>query len=131
MAEYLQKELKYKFPMPELTIKEIRTGGQRVELEQNLKEAVIEFVDFILMKEGIAHAGNCLTMSQILQYYLKIIYEVDAELINVNVKEGRKKINHYCLKLKDGSIIDRTSSQFNNMTKVYFGEMPNNYLTKN
>lgn len=88
---------------------------------------IYEFVDGLLKYAKCNHAGNCLVMSEILQSYL-YLFGIDTKLINVKVNQSRKKINHFCLKMNDGLIIDPTASQFKDMPKVYIGDLPNNYI---
>ena len=99
-----------------------------------LNKLVTEFVVGLLKKANINNAGNCFTMCQILQPYLLLIFGIYTIIINTKVKQGRKKVNHfYLLRVKDGIIIDATSSQFKNpngerMPKVLIGEKPDWYL---
>lgn len=71
---------------------------------------------------------NCLLMSEILGEYLAFFWGVKTKLINVKVRQGRRKVNHYCLQLKNGKIIDATSSQFKDMPKIFIGNMPDFYI---
>jgi hypothetical protein len=94
--------------------------------KSDLTELVVDFVEGLLKKAKVKHAGNCLVMCQIVQAYL-LLFKIDTFLMNVIVKQGRKEINHYVLKMIDGTIIDATASQFKDMPKVYIGKMPKNY----
>ncbi len=93
---------------------------------------ILNFITGLLKKANCNHAGNCLLMSEILQQYLIIFCAVKTKIINCKVKQNRKLINHYCLKMNNGEIIDATASQFINpdgkkMPKVYIGKIPNFY----
>lgn len=96
-------------------------------IDQWLLELIEDFTTGLLKKANCYHAGNCLTMSQVLKYYLEI-FNIKSELMNAKVKQGRNRINHYFLRLEDGTILDATASQFRNMPKIYIGVMPVNYL---
>lgn len=88
---------------------------------------VNEFVTGLLKYAKVSHAGNCLAVSEILHEYLDI-FSIDTTLINVTVKEDDNDINHYCLQMPCGKIIDATASQFKGMPKIFIGNMPSNYL---
>lgn len=102
--------------------------------DKELGKELTQFVNGLLKKAKCNHAGNCRTISLILQSYLAFVYDIDVFIVNTKVKQGRKKINHYYLmRVKDGVIIDGTSSQFKNtarkqMPKVYIGQKPEWYL---
>jgi len=91
----------------------------------NLKAEVEDFVVGLLRFANISHAGNCLVMSQILHRHL-LLFSIKTKVINVEVKQGKKTINHYCLLQNNGLIIDATASQFKGMPQVFIGEMPLN-----
>ncbi len=95
--------------------------------QNELLELVTDFSQGLLKKAKVTHAGNCLLMSEILKEYLSL-FGISTLLINVKVREVSKKINHYCLIMENGDIVDATASQFNNMPIVYIGELPANYL---
>lgn len=95
----------------------------------DLLKAVTDLVTALLLQAKVKHAGNCLAMSQVVKDFL-ILFEIETKLINVKVLEDGQKINHYCLEMKDGKIIDPTASQFKEMPKVFIGKMPENYLNK-
>jgi len=92
---------------------------------------VDEFITGLLKYAKVTHAGNCLAVSEVLHEYLDV-FSIDTTLINVTVKEGKNDINHYCLQMPDGKIIDATASQFEGMPKIFIGDMPTNYkITEN
>lgn len=95
----------------------------------DLLTAVTDFVAGLLLLAKVSHAGNCLVMSQVVQKYL-LLFDINTKLINVKIDENGQKINHYCLEMEDGKIIDPTASQFKEMPKVFIGKLPSNYLNK-
>lgn len=102
--------------------------------DKELTKIITEFVDGLLKKAKCDHAGNCYMMCQILKPYLFGLYGIDTLIQNTTVKQNKLKINHYyLLRIKDGLIIDATSSQFNKpdgskMPKVFIGKKPKFYL---
>lgn len=96
--------------------------------EPELLEYITDFVEGLLKKANVKHAGNCLVMSQILQPYLQLFLDIRTEIINTWVKQDDDLVNHYCLQMKNGKIIDATASQFSGMPKVYIGVRPKYYL---
>lgn len=97
--------------------------------DHDLHILIDDFVTGLLKKANVTHAGNCLVVSEVLHSYLDI-FSIDTTLINVTVKEDCNDINHYCLQMPDGNIIDATASQFKGMPKIFIGDMPTNYKIK-
>ena len=103
---------------------------------KELEKEIYSFVKGLLKKAKCNHAGNCEMMSLVLRPYISVFYGIDTFIINVKVKQGRRMVNHYCLKnVKDETIIDATASQFKFpngkvMPKIYIGTMPDFYITK-
>lgn len=101
--------------------------------DRELKNIISDLTTDLLKKSKCNHAGNCYAMCQILKPYLSCLFGVETLINNTKVKQGRRKINHYyLLRIKDGIIIDPTSSQFKNpdgtkMPKVFIGQIPNWY----
>ncbi len=103
--------------------------------DKQLHRIVLEFTTGLLKKAKCDHAGNCHMMCQILKPYLSGIFGVETLIVNCKVKQGRKKVNHYyLLRIRDGSVIDATASQFKKpdgeqMPKVFIGGKPDWYLS--
>lgn len=102
--------------------------------EDEFREILEDFVQGLLKRANVKHAGNCYTMSQILKPYVGGLFAINTLIVNAKVKQGRRKVNHYYLmNVKDGSIIDGTASQFKTpegkqMPQVYIGKKPDWYL---
>lgn len=94
--------------------------------QPELFSLVTDFIVGLKRKAKVDHAGNCLVMSEILKEYL-YLFGIETKIINVSVSLPDKKINHYCLKMNDGNIIDATASQFSWLPEVYIGQMPANF----
>lgn len=71
---------------------------------------------------------QCYVVSAPLQAYL-LMCKLETELIKVDVHLKNEIWEHYCIKLKDGRILDPTAGQFTelNLPSIYLGEMPTNY----
>lgn len=102
--------------------------------DKELTKILEEFTSGLLKKAKCKHAGNCMTMCQILKPCLSGLFDVSTLISSTQVKQGRKKVNHYYLmRTSDGIIIDATSSQFKfpdgkQMPKVYIGIKPDFYI---
>lgn len=99
--------------------------------DKDLQIFVSEFITGLLNKAGCTHAGNCLTVSEVLQGYLSL-FDIETDLMNAKVKQVGTEVNHYYLQMKDGRIIDATASQFKTPTgattpRVYIGNVPQWY----
>ena len=99
-----------------------------VKKEKELMLVVTDLVDYLIAKAKVSHAGNCLLMSQFVQFHLALIYGMKTEIIPTWVKTEDDLVLHYFVQMYNKRIIDPTASQFKGMPKVYIGERPENYL---
>jgi len=96
--------------------------------EKELMIVVTDLVDYLIKRANVNHAGNCLLMSQFVQFHLALIYGMKTEIKPTWVKTDNGTTLHYFVEMYNKRIIDPTASQFKGMPKVYIGEKPKNYL---
>lgn len=76
--------------------------------------------------------GMCFAVSTALQGYL-MFYGYESELKECEIEINEDISNHFYLQFKEGTILDATASQFNeilgiDMPFIYLGNKPDYYL---
>jgi hypothetical protein len=96
--------------------------------EKELMIVITDHVDYLLEIAKVKHAGNCLLMSQFVQFHLELLYGIRTKIQPTWVSTEDDLVFHYFVEMRNKRIIDPTASQFKGMPKVYIGERPKNYL---
>lgn len=96
----------------------------------DLKQIVTEF------REGILDGGTskfmCIAVCAPLEGYLRVAQGVETHAVGGTVDLGDYNMEHFWLEMDDGTVIDPTADQFDelNLPPVYIGPRPKAYLVE-
>lgn len=96
----------------------------------DLKQIVSEFRDGIL--DGGGSAFMCIAVCAPLEGYLRVCHGIETHAVAGTIDLGRYNMEHFWLEMDDGTVIDPTADQFEELglPPVYVGPRPDAYLVE-
>lgn len=95
-----------------------------------LKQIVTEFREDIL--DGGSSAFMCIAVCAPLEGYLRVGHGIDTHAVAGTIDLGDYNMEHFWLEMEDGTVIDPTADQFEELRlpPVYIGPRPAAYLVE-